>query len=202
MQPDTAKTPSVRAAAIMRHDPNVAATCFGRAMPKASFPGLHPLATLLISLGKKPRGTIPQKRQSPMDTPLEISFKGLDKSRAIEAKIAEKAAKLEKIFDRMTHCRVVVSAPNKHAHKGKNYEIKIDIGIPDHAPLVLTHESSVGGHVQGDLQAAIRDAFDAAKRRLDDIAEKLGAGAKAERGRRRPAKSRKAAAAPDDSDGE
>jgi putative sigma-54 modulation protein len=124
-----------------------------------------------------------------MDTPLEISFKGLDKSRAIEAKIAEKAAKLEKVFDRMTHCRVVVSAPNKHAHKGKNYAIKIDIGIPDHAPLILTHESTVG-HAQEDLQIAIRDAFDAAKRRLDEMADKLRDTAKAERGRRRPAPAR------------
>ncbi len=121
-----------------------------------------------------------------MNTPLEISFKGLDKSKIIETKIAEKAAKLERIFDRMTHCRVVVAAPNKHAHKGKIYEIKIDIGIPDHAPLILTHEATVGS-AQEDLAIAVRDAFDAARRRLDDIAERLGSGAKAERGRRRPA---------------
>ena len=121
-----------------------------------------------------------------MNTPLEITFKGLDKSAAIEAKITEKAAKLEKVFNRMTHCRVVVAAPNKHAHKGKSYEIKIDIGIPDHAPLILSHESAVGD-AQEDLQIALRDAFDAAKRRLEDIAERLKGSAKAERGRRRPA---------------
>jgi ribosome-associated translation inhibitor RaiA len=120
-----------------------------------------------------------------MTTPLEITFKGLDKSAAVEAKITEKVAKLEKVFDRMTHCRVVVAAPNKHAHKGKSYEIKIDVGIPDHAPLILTHESAVG-HAQEDLMIALRDAFDAAKRRLDDIAARLKGSAKAERGRRRP----------------
>lgn len=120
-----------------------------------------------------------------MDTPLEITFKGLDKSAAIEAKITEKAAKLERVFDRMTHCRVVVAAPNKHHHKGKSYEIKIDIGIPDHAPLILTHESHVGD-AQEDLQIALRDAFDAAKRRLDEIADRLKGSARSERGRRRP----------------
>ena len=120
-----------------------------------------------------------------MDTPLEITFKGLDRSAAIEAKITEKAAKLERVFDRMTHCRVVVAAPNKHHHKGKSYEIKIDIGIPDHAPLILTHESHVGD-AQEDLQIALRDAFDAAKRRLDEIAERIKGSARAERGRRRP----------------
>lgn len=122
-----------------------------------------------------------------MNTPLEISFKGLDKSAAIESKIAERAAKLEKHFDRMTHCRVVVAAPHKHSHKGKTYEIKIDIGIPGSAPLIVTHESAVG-QAQEDLKIALRDAFDSAGRRLDDLVEKMNGSARAERGRRRPAK--------------
>jgi ribosome-associated translation inhibitor RaiA len=121
-----------------------------------------------------------------MNTPLEISFKGLDKSAAVEAKIAEKAAKLEKHFDRMTHCRVVVSAPNKHAHKGKIYEIKIDIGIPEHAPVIVTHESAVGNATE-DLSVALRDAFLAAQRQLDETVDRIKGGAKSERGRRRPA---------------
>jgi ribosome-associated translation inhibitor RaiA len=122
-----------------------------------------------------------------MDTPLEISFKGLDKSTAIEAKIAERAAKLEKHFDRMTHCRVVVSAPHKHSHKGKTYEIKIDIGIPGSAPLIVTHESAVG-QAHEDLKIALRDAFDSADRHLVDLVEKMNGAARAERGRRRPAR--------------
>jgi ribosome-associated translation inhibitor RaiA len=121
-----------------------------------------------------------------MNTPLEITFKGLDKSAAIEAKIAEKAAKLEKHFDRITHCRVVVSAPNKHAHKGKTYEIKIDIGIPEHAPIIVTHDSAVGNATE-DLQIALRDAFLAAQRHLDETVERMRSAAKSERGRRRPA---------------
>lgn len=121
-----------------------------------------------------------------MNTPLEIAFKGLDKSAAIEAKIAEKAARLEKHFDRMTHCRVVVSAPNKHAHKGKVYEVKIDIGIPEHAPIIVTHESNVGNATE-DLSIALRDAFASAQRRLDDVVDRIRESAKSERGRRKPA---------------
>lgn len=122
-----------------------------------------------------------------MDTPLDISFKGLDRSTAIEAKIAERAARLEKHFDRMTHCRVVVAAPHKHSHKGKNYEIKIDIGIPGAAPLIVTHESPVG-QAQEDLKIALRDAFDAADRRLDELVDKKNGASRAERSRRRPVK--------------
>lgn len=121
-----------------------------------------------------------------MNTPLEIAFKGLDKSPAIEAKIAEKASRLHKHFDRITHCRVVVSAPNKHAHKGKVYEIKIDIGIPEHAPIIVTHESAVGNATE-DLAIALRDAFLAAQRKLDETVERMRGAAKSERGRRKPA---------------
>jgi ribosome-associated translation inhibitor RaiA len=122
-----------------------------------------------------------------MNTPLEISFKGLEKSRAVEAKVAERVVRLEKHFDRMTHCRVVVSAPNKHAHKGKSYEIKIDIGIPGSKPLIVTHVAAVA-NAAGSLQLALRDAFDAAQRRLDELHDKMDGAAKAERGRRRPAR--------------
>jgi ribosome-associated translation inhibitor RaiA len=120
-----------------------------------------------------------------MNTPLEISFKGLEKSRAVEAKIAERVARLERHFERMTHCRVVVSAPNKHAHKGKVYEIKIDIGMPGSAPLIVTQETAVA-NASESLNVAIRDAFDAAQRRLDETGERKDHAAKAERGRRKP----------------
>ncbi len=68
----------------------------------------------------------------------------------------------------MTHCRVVVAAPHKHSHKGKTYEIKIDIGIPGTAPLIVTHESPVG-QAQEDLKIALRDAFDAADQAIGRV---------------------------------
>lgn len=121
-----------------------------------------------------------------MNKPLEITFQGVEKSEAIEAKIAEKAEKLEKHFDRLTHLRVVVAAPHRHSRKGKIYQIKIEIGLPDRAPVVITHEPDVN-HAHEDLLTAIRDSFDAARRRLDDSAAQMSATAKAERGRRKPA---------------
>lgn len=120
-----------------------------------------------------------------MNKPLEITFQGVEKSDAIEAKIAEKAAKLEKHYDRITHFRVVVAAPHRHSRKGKIYQIKIEIGMPDRAPVVVTHEPEVN-QAHEDLLTAIRDGFDAARRCLDDTAAQMSGTAKAERGRRRP----------------
>lgn len=121
-----------------------------------------------------------------MDKPLEITFQGVEKSDAIEARIAEKAAKLERHFGRITKMRVVVAAPHRHSHKGKIYQIKIEIGLPDRKAVIVTHEPEVN-QAHEDLVTAIRDAFDAARRRLDDSAARLSGTAKTERSRRRPA---------------
>lgn len=121
-----------------------------------------------------------------MAAQLEITFQGVEKSRVIEAKIAEKVAKLEKYFDRMTSARVVIAAPHRHSNKGKIYQIKIEIGIPDHAPIIIKHEPDVS-QPSNDLPAALREAFDTALRRLDEVVGRMSKTAKTEKARRKPA---------------
>jgi putative sigma-54 modulation protein len=123
-----------------------------------------------------------------MQTPLEITFQGVEKSDAIENKIIEKFRKLERHFDRIVHGRVVIASTNRSAHKGKTHQIKIEIGIPDRAPIVVTHEADVS-RPQQDLLTGLREAFETAQRCLDNTAERISGSGKAERGRRRPATS-------------
>ena len=122
-----------------------------------------------------------------MLTPLEISFHGIEKSEAVEAKIREKFARIEKRFDRMTHARVVVEAPKGRAPRAKIFHVKIEIGVPSHSPIVVKHEpSDAEGHT--DVQLALRDAFEAATRQVDDLAAKMNKPAQREQTRRRPQK--------------
>ena len=65
-----------------------------------------------------------------MQIPLQISFHGMEPSPAIEARIREKAAKLERFHDRIVGCKVVIEAPHRHHHKGKLYNVRIDISVP------------------------------------------------------------------------
>jgi ribosome-associated translation inhibitor RaiA len=134
-----------------------------------------------------------------MQTPLEIEFNGVEKSDALEAKITEKFNKLSRHFSRMTSCRVVVAKPHRHSKGGNPFLIKMEIGVPGQPP-VLISSARDPDHDHEDVLIALRDAFDTAKRKLDDVAAKLsrGAGAKSERGRRRPAKG--AASLPEGSD--
>jgi len=120
-----------------------------------------------------------------MDTLPEITFHGIEKSEAIENRVLEKVAKLERHFGRMTRCRVVVEAPNRGPQKLKSLQIKIEISLPRRRPVVVCHERT-GSRAHDELPMAIREAFEAAQRKVDDMATKTGTRARLERGRRRP----------------
>jgi ribosome-associated translation inhibitor RaiA len=120
-----------------------------------------------------------------MHTPVEIHFHGLDKSDAIEERVQEKVSKLKRHFERMTRCRVVLEAPHRSAQRPKVYQIKIEMSVPGQRSIVVTHERE-GSHASEELNLAIRDAFEAAVRKVDGIATRIGQRSKLERGRRRP----------------
>ena len=119
-----------------------------------------------------------------MDTAIEIHFHGIERSDAIEEKVREKVSKLAKHFSGMSRCRVVLEAPHRSPQKPKGFQIKIEISLPRRPPIVVCHERE-GSHANEELPLAIRDAFDAALRRIDDVNYK-SARVKQERGRRKP----------------
>jgi ribosomal subunit interface protein len=96
-----------------------------------------------------------------MEIPLQISLHGIEHSNALYQAIREKADKLERYYDRIMSCRVVLELAGRHQRKGKQYAVRIDLKVPG-GEIAVTHE-----HDQ-DLQVALRDAFDAARRRLED----------------------------------
>ncbi|MGD2074555.1 MAG: HPF/RaiA family ribosome-associated protein [Gammaproteobacteria bacterium] len=101
-----------------------------------------------------------------MKLPLEVVFRNLPPSDAIEAKVRERAAKLDVLFPDIMSCRVVVEADHKHHYKGNLYHIGIDITLPG-AELVANREPH-NNHAHEDVYVAIRDAFDAMRRQLED----------------------------------
>jgi ribosomal subunit interface protein len=107
-----------------------------------------------------------------MQIPLEITFKNMASSPAIESRIREKARKLERFSDRIVGCQVVVEAPHRHQHKGKLYQVSLDITVPPKGDLIVNREHR-RDHAHEDVYVAIRDAFDAAVRQLEDHARKV-----------------------------
>ena len=115
----------------------------------------------------------------------DIIFHNMESSEAIEARVREKSQRLLKFFDRLTHCRVVIEAPHRHHHKGKIYQVKIDLGIPGRPDLVVSREGREN-QAHEDVYVAIRDAFDAARRQLRDVTQIMSGEVKTPRNPPRP----------------
>lgn len=96
----------------------------------------------------------------------EISFKGMPPSPAVEGRIREKVAVLDRYYDRIMSCRVVVESPHRRQQKGKIYQVTIDLTVPGGEIVVNRNTTKAGVHE--DIYVAIRDAFNAARRQLQD----------------------------------
>jgi len=98
-----------------------------------------------------------------MQIPLQISLHGIARSNALYQAIRGKAAKLDRYYDHIMSCRVVLELAARHQHKGKQFAARIDVKVPG-GEIAVTREHDE------DLQVALRDAFDAARRQLEDYA--------------------------------
>lgn len=98
-----------------------------------------------------------------MELPLQITAHDFTLSESTEADIRERAAKLDSYYDRIMRCRVVIEAPVGHHRQGGPFTVRIDVTVPG-SELVVNRQQGE------DLPIAIRDAFDAMRRRLEDYA--------------------------------
>lgn len=101
-----------------------------------------------------------------MQLALQVAFRDMPKSEAVEADIRKHAAKLDEFCDHIMSCRVTLEAPARHKHQGKLYSVHIDVKVPGN------EIASTRRHEHEDVYVAIRDAFDAVKRRLEDYVRK------------------------------
>jgi cold shock CspA family protein/ribosome-associated translation inhibitor RaiA len=101
----------------------------------------------------------------------------MESSPAIEARIREKATELERFSERITGCRVLVEKEHRHRHKGNLFRVRIEIDVPG-KELAVTH-TGPRDHAHEDVYVAIRDAFRAAVRQLEDHVRERGGKVKA-----------------------
>lgn len=107
-----------------------------------------------------------------METQLEIVFEGMDTSDAVRTRVEKEVQKLERVFDRITACRVVVEAPGHGKHKGGLFNCRIHMLLPGGAEVAVNRNHS-RDHAHEDVYVAVRDSFNAAKRQLQDVVRKM-----------------------------
>jgi ribosomal subunit interface protein len=105
-----------------------------------------------------------------MQIQVQISFRGMEPSAAVEERIRERTERLERFHDGITRCHVTVQAPHQHHHKGRLFDVRIDLHVPGNE-VVVTHEGSQN-HAHEDVYVAIRDAFLVAERKLEELSRK------------------------------
>jgi len=101
-----------------------------------------------------------------MIIPLQVTFRKMDPSAALEARIRKLAARLDRFSEHILRCRVVVEPLPHHSHHGALYEIHIDITLPGEE--IAIRHAHPADHAHEDPYVALRDAFRAARRRLED----------------------------------
>lgn len=107
---------------------------------------------------------------------LQIGFRNMDASPAVEAKIRERAHELEQFDDRIVSCRVVVEVPQRR-HHGDLYHVRIDLKVPGKEIVVKRGPSE--HHAHEEIYVAVRDCFDSVRRQLEDHVRRRRADVKA-----------------------
>ena len=101
----------------------------------------------------------------------QITFRNLDTSPTVKELIEERVAALEKFFDRITACKVLIEAGNRRHRQGRIYHVTVRLIVPGEEIIVKRDPSE--HHAHEDIRVAVRDAFDAARRQLEDHARRV-----------------------------
>lgn len=101
-----------------------------------------------------------------MQVPLQITFRHMASSEPLAARIRSRADDLDRFFDRIVSCRVVVERSHQRREQGNLFRIRIDLTAPGRE--IVVGRDPDARHSHEDPHAAVRDAFDAARRALED----------------------------------
>jgi ribosomal subunit interface protein len=101
-----------------------------------------------------------------MEYPVQVTVRNASISEVAKDEIREKAAKLEQHSGNIIGCRVTVDNPHRHQQHGAQYTVQVDLTVRG-GELVIKRQP------HEDIYVAIRDAFDAARRQLEDFERRL-----------------------------
>ena len=106
-----------------------------------------------------------------MQIPVEITFRDIEKSDAVETRVRDWVDKLERVYDRITRCEVTIGQPHHRHRKGNAFSVTIRLTVPG-GEVVSSHDPGPDG-AHEDVYVALRDAFLASRRQLEDHVRKL-----------------------------
>lgn len=106
-----------------------------------------------------------------MRLPLQVTFRGMGPSEALEARIREETDRLEELFDGIMGCRVLVEQPHRHHRQGNHFHVRVDLTVPGRE--IIASRDVAENLAHEDPYAALEQAFHATRRQLKDHLEEL-----------------------------
>lgn len=108
-----------------------------------------------------------------MQVPLHVTFQNMQVSDTVEARIRERVDALDRIFPEIVSCRVAVESDARQHRRGRLYHVRIVLAVPGSD--IVVNRDPVQRRVHENVYVAVRDAFDAARRQLEDYMRRLRA---------------------------
>jgi ribosome-associated translation inhibitor RaiA len=101
-----------------------------------------------------------------MNSALQITFRDIPPSAAIDGHVRRRAEKLDTLGERPVACHVAIEAPHRHKRHGRHYRVRLDLEVPGR--VIVVDRCPDAGAQGEDVYVAIDRAFALAMRRLRD----------------------------------
>lgn len=118
-----------------------------------------------------------------MTMPVSVTFRDIAVNDRLDALIRERAEALDGTFKGIHTCRILIEVPHRHHHTGNRYHVRIELAVPGDT-IVVSHLPNLTAAVKAngaasksaeidadyrDAAIAVREAFDIARRRLQEF---------------------------------
>ena len=91
----------------------------------------------------------------------QITYRRMNHSPALDARIRELATKLEKFHPKITSCHVIVDELDRHKTKGNLFDVRVDVHVPGREIVASNQQNE-------DPYVAITEAFRVMERQLEE----------------------------------
>jgi ribosomal subunit interface protein len=105
-----------------------------------------------------------------MSFSLQITFRDIDHSDALERAIRTRAGRLGRYYEDINACRVVVESQHRRRTKGNHLSVRVELAVPGDDIVITRGEDGEGAHE--DPYVVVRDAFDVAARELKRFSQR------------------------------
>jgi ribosomal subunit interface protein len=101
-----------------------------------------------------------------MEHPVQVTFRGIESTDAIKKAVEDRARDLERYYDKIQSCKVMVESSHRSQRQGNLYHVRVRLAVPGEE-IVISRDPPE--HAQNeDMYLVVNEAFQSAARRLED----------------------------------